>query len=177
MAQATEFNLSANQKAARKLLVTAVDVSDSSASPEWSVIGAGVEDSSIELNPEVNSVTDILGVTETSVDKMEPKQTFEPFTVRGGSKLAFKLFDIWKRKAWSELSNFDVLIMYGFVDGATEGSFEAEKQSGCTIVMNSMGGCAYVDFPIEINYSNDSILGTVNKLKGSDITFTPNVSA
>ncbi len=175
MPTATDFNLSTNQKAERKLLVTAVNVGTSS-TPEWQVIGAGVEDSSIELNPDVETVTDILGVTETTVNKMEPKQTFEPFTIRGGSKLAFKLYDIWKRKAWSELTNFDVLLMYGFADGATEGTFEAEKQSGCTISINSIGGSGTVDMPIEITYSNDSTLGTVNKLKGSDITFTPNVS-
>ena len=49
-------------------------------------------------------------------------------------------------------------------------------QSGCTISINSIGGSGTVDMPIEITYSNDSTLGTVNKLKGSDITFTPNVS-
>lgn len=171
-----EFNLSDNQKAERKLLVTAVNVGTGS-SPEWQVVGAGVEDSSIEMNPDTSTVTDILGITETTINKMEPKQSLEPFTVRGGSKLAEKLFDIWQRKAWSELADFDVLLMYGFIDGATSGTFAAEKQSGCTITVNSIGGSANVDMPIEIAYSNDSTLGTVNKLKGSDITFTPTVSA
>lgn len=168
---ASEFNLKPNQKAERKLLVTAVNVGTSDA-PEWDIIGAGVEDSSIELNPDVSTVTDILGITETTVNKMEPKQSFEPFTIRGGSKLAYKLFDIWQRKAWSELATFEVLLMYGFIDGATEGTFAAEKQANCTITINSMGGSATVDMPIEITYSNDSVLGTVDKLKGTDITFT-----
>lgn len=173
---ANEFNLNPNQKAERKLLVTAVDVGTDGAE-EWEVIGAGVEDSSLELNPEVTTKTDILGITETTVDKMEPKQSFEPFTIRGGSKLAFILFDIWQRKAWSELSNFKVLLMYGFVNGVTEGTFAAEMQTGCTISITSIGGSAHVDMPIEISYSNDSTSGTVNKLKGSDITFTPTVTA
>lgn len=173
---ANEFNLEQNQKAERKLLVTAVNVGNSDA-PEWEVIGAGVEDSSIELNPDVSTVTDILGITETTVNKMEPKQSFEPYTIRGGSKLAYKLFDIWQRKAWSELANFEVLLMYGFVGGVTEGTFAAEKQDGCTIAINSIGGSATVDMPIEITFSNNSTLGTVNKLKGSDITFTPTVTA
>ena len=169
------FNLTENQKAERKLLVTAVNVGTSS-EPEWEVIGAGVEDSSLELNPDVSTVTDILGITETTVNKMEPKQSFEPYTIRGGSKLAYKLFGIWQRKAWSELSNFDVLLMYGFLDGATSGTFAAEKQTGCTISINSVGGSATVDMPIEITLSNDSTLGTVNKLKGSGIEFTASVN-
>ena len=57
------FNLSDNVKAERKLLVTAVNVGTDSA-PEWEVIGAGIEDSSVELNPDVSTVTDILGITQ-----------------------------------------------------------------------------------------------------------------
>ena len=52
MADATAFNLSDNQKAERKLLVTAVNVGDSisstGGSPEWQIVGVGVEDSSID---------------------------------------------------------------------------------------------------------------------------------
>ena len=169
-----DFKLEQNQKAERKLLVTAVNVGTTE-TPDWEVVGAGVEDSSIELNPDVSTVTDICGITETTVNKVEPKQSFEPYTIRGGSKLAYKLFDIWQRKAWSELANFEVLLMYGFIGGATTGTFAAEKQIGCTIAIQSIGGSATVDMPIEITYSNDSTLGTVNKLKGANITFTPTV--
>ncbi len=171
---ATDFKLNANQKAERKLLVTAVNVGTSDV-PEWEVLGAGIEDSSIELNPDVSSVTDILGITETTVNKVEPKQSFEPYTIRGGSKFAYKLFDIYMRKAWSELANIDMLVMYGFIGGATEGTFAAEMQTGCTVAINSIGGSATVDMPIEVSFSNNVTTGTVNKLKGSDITFTPSV--
>ena len=43
---ATDFNVGAGVKAPRKLLMTYVDVSDSG-SPEWELVGRGVEDSSI----------------------------------------------------------------------------------------------------------------------------------
>lgn len=170
------FNLKSNVKAERKLLVTAVNVGTSDAAI-WEIVGAGVEDSKVEFNPDVKTTTDILGNTETVVNKFEPVQSFDPYTVRGGSKLAFKLYDIWKRKAVSELSNFEVLLMYGFVDGPTTGTFEAEKQTGCTISPKDMGGSSYVDFPIDIHYSNISTLGSVNAITGNSITFTPTVAA
>ena len=47
MADATSFNLMDGQKAERKLLVTAVNVGDSitaSGTPEWQIVGCGVED-------------------------------------------------------------------------------------------------------------------------------------
>lgn len=155
----TDFNLNAGVKAPRKLLRTYVDVSDSD-TPEWFLVGSGIEESSIELNPNTETATDILGVTTTEVTKWEPKQGFDPFTVKGGSKLALKLHQIWLDKTPEKLSQFKVLIVYKYV-GTEVGGYDAELQKGCTINIISIGGSAYVDMPIEINYSNDSTKGTV----------------
>ena len=166
MAAATDFNVGTNVKAARKLLITLVDVSDSE-TPEWEVVGRGVEDSSIELNPDTETKTDILGITDTAVNKWEPSQSLEPNTVRGGSKLNFKLHRIWQDKKPELLSQFNVMIVYAYIDGATTGTFEAEVQKNCTINITSIGGDAHVDMPIEISYSNDSTKGTATKTDGS----------
>lgn len=175
MSQApTSFNLASNQKAERKLLVTAVNVGESitgEETPIWEVIGAGIEDSSIEYNPDITTTTDILGTTTTLVNKLEPSQEFEPYTITGGSKLAFKLWGQIKNNKLSELSMYEVMQIHAFV-GAS-GQYEAEVHKNCTITANSIGGSAYVDFPISINFSNDKIHGTVNDYKASStITFT-----
>lgn len=155
----TDFNIGAGVKAARKLLRTYVNVGTAEAR-EWEIVGSGVEDSSIELNPNVETATDILGVTTNDVTKWEPKQSFEPFTVKGGSKLAFKLHQIWMDKKPELLSQFEVLTVYKYVGTETDG-YDAEIQKNCTINPTSIGGSAYVDMPIEISYSNDSQKGTV----------------
>ena len=165
---ATDFNVGVGVKATRKLLMTFVDVSDSG-TPEWEIVGRGVEDSSIELNPQTETATDILGITETSVEKWEPNQSFDPNTVQGGSKLNFKLHKIWQDKKPELLSKFNVLIVYAYL-GETS-TFEAEVQKNCTINITSLGGSAYVDMPIEISYSNDSTKGTVTISDGVP-TFT-----
>ena len=159
MAINTDFNVGAGVKAARKLLRTYVNVGEAS-DKEWFLVGSGVEDSSIELNPNTESVTDILGVTTTDVTKWEPNQSFDPFTIKGGSKLAFKLHEIWASKRPELLSQFEVLIVYKYIGEETTG-YEAELQKNCTINITSIGGSAYVDMPIEISYSNDSTRGTV----------------
>lgn len=159
MAINTDFNVGAGVKAARKLLRTYVNVGTAS-EKEWFLVGSGVEDSSIELNPNTESVTDILGVTTTDVTKWEPNQSFDPFTIKGGSKLAFKLHEIWTDKRPELLSQFEVLIVYKYIGEETSG-YEAELQKNCTINITSIGGSAYVDMPIEISYSNDSTKGTV----------------
>lgn len=175
MAEATKFNLADNQKAERKLLVTAVNVgdsiTDSAGVPEWQIVGVGVEDSSIEYNPDTETITDILGITETTVNKLETSQSLDPMTVRGGSKLAVKLYNQVKYQRLSEFSMYEVMIISAFV--GADGAYEAEVHKNCTLTPQSIGGDSYVDMPIDINYSNDKVHGTVDHYKyGEEITFT-----
>ena len=165
----TEFNLTAGQEAERKLLKTFVNVATSSGTAEWELIGEGIEESAIEYNTDTETSTDIVGHTRTKVNKTEPAQSFEPYTVRGGSKLAFILWDIYRRNAVSELTQFKVLVVHEFV-GSSSG-FAAETQDNCTITVTSIGGSAYVDMPISISYSNKKTLGKVT-YTGEVPTFT-----
>lgn len=166
---ANDFNVGVGVKAARRLLMTFVNVSDSSDTPEWELVGSGVEESALELNPNTETVTDILGVTQTSVTKWEPNQSLDPNTVKGGSKLNFKLHQIWQNKTPELLSKFDVLIVYAYIGESA--SFDAEMQKNCTINITSIGGSAYVDMPIEIMMSNDSVKGSVT-IEAGKPTFT-----
>ena len=163
----TDFNVGNGVKAVRKLLKTFVNVGTTE-EKKWFLVGSGVEDSSIELNPNTEAVTDITGVTTTDVTKWEPNQSFDPFTVKGGSELAFLLHKIWLDKTPEKLSQFEVLICYNYVGNATDG-YDAELQKNCTINITSIGGSAYVDMPIEISYSNDSTKGTVTFASGVPI--------
>lgn len=171
---ATDFNMGSGIKAKRKLLMTFVDtnsLNESSSGYEWEIVGRGVEDSSIELNPDTETTTDILDITTTEVNKWEPVQSFDPNTVRGGSKLNFLLHQIWQNKEKEKLSQFNVLIVYAYITGETEKTFEAEVQKGCTINITSIGGSSNVDMPIEITFSNDSTKGSVTIANGVP-TFT-----
>ena len=165
----TAFNLTDGQEAERKLLKTFVNVATASETAEWELIGEGIEKSAIEYNTDTTTSTDILGQTRTKVNKTEPAQSFEPYTVRGGSKLAFILWDIYRRNAVSELTQFKVLVVHEFV-GSSSG-FAAETQDNCTITVTSIGGSAYVDMPISISYSNKKTLGKVT-YTGEVPTFT-----
>lgn len=169
MAINTDFNLKSGVKAARRLLRTYVNVGTAE-DKEWYLVGKGVEDSSIELNPTTTTTKDILGNVVTDVEGWEPSQGFDPFTVEGGSKLAFKLHEIWVNKTPELLSQFEVMIVYKYI-GEDASGYEAEVQTDCTINATSIGGSAYVDMPIEIMYSNKSTKGTVT-FEGDVPTFT-----
>ena len=169
MAINTDFNVNAGTKAPRKLLKHYVNVGTGE-SKEWELLGVGIEDSAIETNFETETVNDILGNSETSVTGASPSQSFEPFTVRGGSKLAFMLHEIWLNKEYEKLSQFDMLTVYGYVVNETDG-YDADMQSDCTITFGSIGGSAYIDMPITVNYSDKKERGTVEFTDGVP-TFT-----
>lgn len=155
--KATDFSLKENQKAERKLLVTCANMGDSisagGGTPKWVPIGVGVEDSAIELNPDSSKSTDILGITESSVNKLEPTQSLSPMTVRGGNPLLFKLNDIQERNALSEFSLFEVMIIKAYIDEGTNEAhaYHAEVHRNCTIIPQSIGGSSYVDMPVNID--------------------------
>ena len=175
---ALQNNLKTGQRAQRKLLVTVAEwVGDGKGTygeePKYyrELLGARTEDSSIEFNPDTETITDILGITETTVNKLETAQTLDPMTVRGGSKLAIQLYNQVKYGRLSEFSMYEVMIISAFA--GEPGAYEAEVHKGCTLTPQSMGGDSYVDMPIDINFSNDKVHGTVNDYKyGSTITFT-----
>lgn len=169
MAINADFNVNAGAKAPRKLLKHYVNVGTGE-TKEWELLGVGIEDSSIETNFETETVNDILGNTETSITGASPSQSFEPFTVRGGSKLAFQLHEIWLNKEYEKLSQFEMLTVYGYIGTETDG-YEADMQSDCTITFGSIGGSAYVDMPITVNYSDKKQRGTVKFTEGAP-TFT-----
>ena len=107
MAEAA-INLTAGQKADRKLDMIFVDVGGSG-TETWELLGRGVEDASVEYNHDTDTVTDILGITDVNVSAAKPELDLDPCTIRGGQKLSAKLLDIERRNAVSELSMFDVL--------------------------------------------------------------------
>ena len=166
------INLPAYQRAERKLLITVAEWTESSGgTPIREILGRRTEDSSIDYNADIETTTDILGINYTDINRTQPQQDFDPFLVIGGSQLAAKLNDIRRRNAISELDQFTVYIITAFIGDATKG-YAAEKQTGCTIAYNSIGGDANVNFPISVYYSNNITTGTVDKLS-DDFTFTP----
>lgn len=138
-------------------------------------LGIRVPDSSIEFNIDKEKSTDICGITYTDINKTEPTQSFEPFNLIGGSKLAAYLYDAAIHNRVTDYNQtFNVYIIAGFMGDSTNG-YETVMHQHCTINPESIGGESYVQMPITVDYSNDIISGTVNKL-ADDFTFTPDVT-
>lgn len=138
-------------------------------------LGVRVPDSSIEFNVDKEKTTDICGITYTDINKTEPTQAFEPFNLIGGSKLGAYLYDAAIHNRVTDYNQtFNVYIIAGFMGDNTNG-YETVMHQHCTINPTSIGGESYVQMPIEVDYSNDIVSGTVDKL-ADDFTFTPDVT-
>ena len=134
------------------------------------ILGRRVEDSAIEFNSETTASRDILGENYTDVDGTKPQQSFDPFNIIGGSKLAPYLTQAGLSNKFSKYNNvFTIYIIAKFI--GSEGAYYAVMHEGCSIIPNSIGGDAWVKMPIEVYYSNRITEGTVNKL-ADDFEFT-----
>lgn len=167
----TPINLMDGQRAERKLLLTVAEWVEEG-SPVREILGRRTEDSSIEYNSDIETTTDILGNNYSDLNKTQPEQSFDPFLIMGGSKLAAFLDDIRRRNAVSELNQFTMYIITAYKGSA--GAYEAEKHTDCTITYDSIGGDVNVNFPITVHFSNKITTGTVDKL-ASDFVFTADV--
>lgn len=136
-------------------------------------LGTRTEDSSIEFNPDIETTTDIRGNNYTDLNKTQPQQSFDPFLILGGGKLAAKLHDIMFRNAVTELNQFTMYIITAYIGDSNTG-YRAQKQTGCTITYDSLGGDTKVNFPITVYFSNKTTAGIVDSLN-DNFTFTPDV--
>lgn len=169
----TAINLAENQKADRKLEMHFVNAGTSE-TPDWEILGRGVEDASVSYNHDVSQIVDILGISDTEVSAAKPQLDLDPMNIRGGQKLSAKLLDIERRNAVSELSSFEVLNVHAYL-GESE-KWQAEVHKNCTIVPQSLGGSTYVGMPLNVHLSNDKTLGTAS-VKDGVATFTADTTA
>lgn len=168
------IGVTTKQRVPRKALITVAEWFTMDGQTKVSnkeVLGVRTEDSSIELNLDTTESTDILGINYNDVNKTQPKQSFDPFNIIGGSALAEYLAQaVLENNIAAYTGTFNVYIIAAFL-GAT-GAYKAVKHSGCSINPTSIGGDNFVNMPIEVGYSNNITKGTVNKLDSS-FTFTP----
>lgn len=174
------IKLDDGQRAQRKYLITVAEWKPKTGGEKVrEILGARTEDSSIEFNPDIQTSTDILGITYTDVNKTEPQQTFDPYYLLGGSALGAYLATAALENDIDAYNNvFDIYIITKFIEvGAStesDGKYKCVMHKNCSILPTSLGGDSYVSMPIELHLSNDIVKGSVDKLT-KDFVFTQDV--
>lgn len=175
------FTETTNSTIARKSLVTYVNVGTPQA-PEWYALGYHCDDSSISIEMDSDTSTDILGNTFTDVGSPQLSQDLDPFPITTGTndsknKFMQKIHDLRMVGDYTKFSNaFDCLIVY-FYAGKDEGGgtikYDAQRYPESTITLGDFGGSA--DSPlsqgITINYGGQMEVGYVTKDGEGKITY------
>ena len=173
-----DINLKDGERAQRKQLITVAEWTETvGGDPIREILGTRTEDSSIELNPDIETSTDIRGITYTDVNKTEPQQDFDPHYILGGSKLDKYLTQAMLKNDINKYNGaFNLYIITAFISETTgtvtpQTSYYAVKHSGCSIIPTAIGGDSYTNLPLEVHFSNNITEGSVDKLT-DDFVFT-----
>lgn len=178
MAEDLTFNTPAGQTVAREKLIAYLNTATETPeeSPEWSPVGIRVEDSSIEMDWQTETKTDIFGDTYTTGKKATKTQTFDPWELDGKDKAQQKIWNLAiKDNDIQALLNQDMLIVHLYAGTADTAVF-AERYSACSVLPTSLGGAGggSIGMPIEVTYGGTRTTGTASVADGT-VTFNKDI--
>ncbi len=148
-----------------------MNVSESTTSKEWEIIGKDIEELSRELNNEVESKTNILGETEVEITKGNQVTTCDPIKLRSDSKASKILYNIYKNDL--ELSDVEkefLEVNTSMPVTGNDGEYEAFTQIGAIDLKSWGGDTTGINSPFDINWTGAKTYGTFNP---TTKTFTP----
>lgn len=145
------------------------DVGASSA-PEWELQGGRIEDMSLEMNPNVETVTDVTGVTETTLDKYEKQTSVSPYYAKRDSKMAAWLYNVVREE--KTLSDVEKTFCVVNIFAGSDGAYDAWTQKGVVAVQSFGGDTKGLQIPYNIHWTGEKVYGTASISNGV-MTFTP----
>lgn len=165
-------NLGALQRAERKLLITVAEWTPKGAdAPVRTILGRRTPSSTIEINAESETTTDVLGINYTDMSKTQPQQSFDPAYIIGGDAFTEYMADaVLRNDVNAYNAAFNVYIIAAWkTDGSNK--YYAVKHEGCTIMPDNLGGEDFLAMNYTVYFSNNITEGSVDKLS-DDFIFT-----
>lgn len=134
-----------------------IDASFGGQTPNWFLIGKHVDDLSIELNPDVSSIKNILGETVTEDNGYEPSASVNTYYANTGDAIYDTILDITMNRLTGDDCKTKVLEV--IVDNV-EGPYKA-WQEDCIVKPQSYGGSpSKLNIPYNIHFDGNRKKGT-----------------
>lgn len=157
-------------KLERKALAHYLDSSFGGTAPVWFLLGSDLEELSVELNPDVESVENILGETSVRDNGYEPSTTVDPYYANPEDAIYPKLRDIALERKKGDACKSKILEV---IIEDTEAQTHLAFQEDVIVKPTSYGGGVEgVAIPFDVHFAGNRVKGTV-KLTGGVPTFTP----
>lgn len=146
------------------------DVSAENDGTEWELQGDRIEELTIELNPNIETVSDITGYSATTLDKYEEQTSVEPYYARRESKLAAWLYNVVRnRKTLDDVKKkFCCVNIFAGSDGA----FDAWTQEAIVAVTSYGGDTKGVQILYTLYWTGERTYGTAT-ISAGKLTFSP----
>lgn len=150
------------------------DVSPDGDSTEWEIVGKKIEDMSLEMNPNVETMTDVTGETQTTLDKYEKQTSVSPYYAKRESKMAAWLYNVVREE--KTLSDVEKTFLCVNIFAGADGSFDAWTQKAVVAVQSYGGSTKGLQIPYNIHWIGEKTFGTVSIEEGKP-NFTPTPAA
>ena len=137
------------------------------------IIGKGVEDMPISMNPETEESQDVLGNNNYVITGYAESMTVDPLNVSGESKYAQKIDELMENRATLSDLNLQYLCVKKYKTDE-RGKMRAWIQEGVVELGDFSGGLKGVSATHTIHYIGDRTLGVVDP---STMAFTPDSSS
>lgn len=141
-------------------------------SATWEIIGDDIEEMSVELNPDTETLKNILGQTKTADNGYEPTMDADPFYADPDKKLYPKLRDI----ALGQLKgdNCKTLMLEVLVEDTGAKNHLAYVQEVLVKPQSYGGGTAGMNIPFQVSFNGARKKGYVSatSLSSGNPTFT-----
>lgn len=135
-----------------------VDTSDTS-TPSWYLIGKDIEDLSVDLAPDTETVKNILDETSVRHNGYEPSVDADPFYADPGDALYTKLKDIAMNRKKGDACKTKMLEV--IIEDTTDYSHAAWKED-CYLVPQSVGGdTSGLQIPFQVLPAGNRASGSV----------------
>lgn len=154
----------------RKFLGHYVDASMTE-TPEYELLGDGIEEMSVEMGANVQKTRDITGKTKTFIDGYEKSQSVEPYKANDTSKMFERLQDIVDNNRVLDALNTTVIDVHLWekAEGG-DNTFTAIKEEAVIEVTSYGGDTSGYQLPFTLHRTGVITKGTFDT---STKTFTP----
>lgn len=146
------------------------DVSEKADGSEWELQGDRIEDLSLEMNPNVETVTDVTGVTATTLDKYQKQSNISPYYAKRESKMAAWLYNVVREE--KTLSDVEKTFCCVNIFAGADGAFDAWIQKAVVAVSAYGGDTKGLQIPYTLHWIGEKTFGTATIAAGA-LTFTP----
>lgn len=146
--------------------------SNTISSATWEIIGDDIEEMSVELNPDIETMKNILGQTKTTDNGYEPTMDADPYYADPEKKLYPKIRDIALGRLKGDACK--TLMLEVIVEDTEATNHLAYVQEVLVKPQSYGGGTEGVNFPFQVSENGARTKGYVTavSLSGGDPEFT-----